>query len=68
MSLKEYDVVRLRRDLPQYRLKKGAIGAVVMVYDEGKRKQYEVEFSDDHGGTLALETLDEDDIEIVTPR
>lgn len=61
MTLQEYEVVRLRRPLPDCSLPVGATGAVVMVHDGGKA--YEVEFCDESGTTIALLTLGEDDLE-----
>lgn len=64
MTIEEYDVVRLRRPLPEYKLAAGAVGAVVMVHDDPRA--YEVEFCDEQGVTLALLTLREEDIEPAT--
>ena len=62
----EYDVVKLKRDMPSIALKAGSIGAIVMVYTKDKNTHaYEVEFVDENGETLALQTLGEDDIEKV---
>ena len=57
MTLREYDVVRLQRPLPQHGLPIGAIGTVVMVYVDPPG--YEVEFCDQKGITLALVSLSE---------
>lgn len=63
--LAEYQVVRLSRDIPEEGLKAGARGAVLMVYPQrpDSPREYEVEFTDEEGGTLALLTLPEDQIE-----
>lgn len=63
--LAEYQVVRLSRDIPEEGLKAGARGAVVMVYPgrPDSPREYEVEFTDEEGGTLALLTLPEDQLE-----
>lgn len=61
MTLREYDVVRLRRELPDHTVPVGTIGAIVMVY-EGSRA-YEVEFCDEHGRSVAVLTLEEADLE-----
>lgn len=61
---REYDVVKLKKDLPAEKLKAGTIGAIVMVYPE-KPQAYEVEFVDEEGGTSALLTLSEKEIEII---
>lgn len=61
----EYQVVRLSRDIPEEGLKAGARGAVVMVYPRRPEtpREYEVEFTDEDGATLALLTLPEDQLE-----
>lgn len=59
--MQEYDVVRLRRSLPEHNLAAGAVGAIVMVFDEPPA--YEVEFCDEDGLTIALVTLEEGDLE-----
>jgi hypothetical protein len=64
MTLQEYDVVRLRRPLPNHDLVEGSVGAVVMVFDNPLA--YEVEFCDQDGVTLALLTLVEEDLEKVS--
>lgn len=55
MTIHEYDVVRLLQPLPEHYLSEGAIGAVVMVFDDPLA--YEVEFCNADGVTLALVTL-----------
>ena len=55
----EYDVVRLARDMPEHGLSAGATGAVLMVFDKVSPAEYEVEFLDQDGGTVALVTLAE---------
>ena len=61
MALNEYDMVRLRRAIPEERLAQGAIGTIVMVYDDPPG--FEVEFVDEHGRMLALVSLKADDLE-----
>ncbi len=63
MKLKEYDVVRLIRPLPEHQLSSGATGAVVMVY--ASPVAYEVEFTDGQGRTIAIVTLREEDLQRV---
>jgi hypothetical protein len=58
----EYEVVKLRRDMPSVNLKAGDRGAIVMVYVDPSQA-YEVEFTDKEGKTIALLTLKEEDIE-----
>ncbi len=52
------DPVRLTRDIPERGLASGALGSVVEVYDDG----YEVEFVALDGSTVALVTLDPEDL------
>jgi Domain of unknown function (DUF4926) len=56
----EYDVVTLTVDLPDHGLKRGDRGAVVMVYGNGVA--FEVEFVAPDGTTLALLTLNSEQI------
>jgi hypothetical protein len=50
-----YDVVELAEDLPNEGLRAGATGAIVDDYPGSA--DFEVEFTDDDGRTLALTTL-----------
>jgi hypothetical protein len=56
----ELDSVVLTRDVGEYGLKKGDLGAVVHVYEEGDA--YEVEFVTAGGRTVAVLTLEPADI------
>jgi len=60
----EYQVVRLKRTM--HAVPAGAIGAIVMAYDSVP-PGYEVEFTDRDGRTIALLTLQEEDLEDVGP-
>ncbi len=64
----EYDVVQLRRALPEHELPAGCTGTVVMDYSIHSggvgRPAYEVEFTDAGGATKALVTVAEDDLEV----
>jgi hypothetical protein len=61
----EYQKVRLKKDMPGENLSAGAKGVVLIVYEAPDLpRAYEVEFLDQDGGTLALLTLTDDDIEI----
>jgi hypothetical protein len=55
MSFSVYDVVRLTHPLAEHSLEVGAIGTVVMVYENASG--YEIEFVDSAGATLALLSL-----------
>lgn len=56
----EHESVELTRDLPESGLVTGAHGAVVHVHAEGVA--YEVEFVDDTGQTIAVETVNAADL------
>jgi hypothetical protein len=49
-----FDVIKLLVDLPEFNLRLGTRGAIVDCYSDGN---YEVEFSDRDGETIALCTL-----------
>lgn len=57
---KELDIVVLKRDIPEHKLKAGDVGAVVHVY--ANAKGYEVEFINVRGETVALLTLKDADL------
>jgi hypothetical protein len=58
--IKELDTVVLTRDLPEAGLRRGDVGAVVLVHGAGEA--FEVEFVSLDGETIALQTLQPDDI------
>ncbi len=60
MSIRELEAVVLARDLEAHGLRRGDVGAVVHLYEDGAA--YEVEFVTAEGKTVALLTLDKDDI------
>jgi hypothetical protein len=64
--IRELDTVVLTRDLEEYGLREGDIGAVVHCYREGGT--YEVEFVSAEGATVALPTLTRADIRPVGGR
>jgi len=64
--IQELDTVVLTRDIPAERLRKGDLGAVVLVHQNGAA--YEVEFVTLDGQTLALVTLPADAVRAVTGR
>jgi len=59
MSFKELECVVLHHDIPEYGLKAGDVGTVVMVYVEDG---FDVEFVTASGDTQALLTLSATDI------
>lgn len=62
--IKEYDVVRLTRAIPEHGLALGTQGAVVLVHNAAP-PHFEVEFCDPSGRTIALLTLGADAIQRV---
>ena len=63
---RERDAVVLTRDMPQEKLRKGDLGAVVLVHGDGRA--YEVEFVTLGGETVAVMTLPADAVRAVTAR
>lgn len=61
--IKELDTVVLSRNLPEHGLKQGDIGAVVHSYKEGKA--FEVEFITGKGDTVAVVTLNSEDVRLM---
>lgn len=62
--MKLYATVRLKEALPEYALQRGAIGAIVAIFETPSRA-YEVEFADAHGRTIVQVALREEQIEEV---
>lgn len=61
----EYDTVRLKRDLPTKGLSAGAIGTILLIYEQSPLPPaYEIEFTDGNGNALAILALQEEEIEI----
>lgn len=58
-TIKNLDVVALLKAIPEKKLLRGQIGTIVEKYTE---IDFEVEFSDNKGRTLALLTLKTEDI------
>ncbi len=56
----EHSLVVLNREIADAGLHSGDVGAVVAIYANGKA--YEVEFVDGDGSTVALLTLEADDV------
>lgn len=63
MKFKECDAVRIMADCGEV-VKKGEIGAVLMVFEE-PQEAYEVEVLDDEGNPKGQYTLRPDDLELV---
>ena len=64
--IQELDTVILTRDIPEQKLRKGDLGAVVLVHQDGAA--YEVEFVTLGGETLAVVTLPADAVRAATGR
>jgi hypothetical protein len=58
-TIKMLDLVALLKDLPSENLLRGQIGTVVERYND---TNFEVEFSDNSGKTIAMLTLNTNDI------
>lgn len=61
MKFKLYDCVFAVRDLPEYGISAGTLGAILEVFDT-PHIAYEVEFCNSQGETVAVVTLKPDDI------
>lgn len=64
--IQELDTIVLTRDVPQKKLRKGDLGAVVLVH--AHNAAYEVEFVTLGGDTLAVVTLPADAVRAATGR
>jgi uncharacterized protein DUF4926 len=64
--IQELDTIVLTRDIPTERLRKGDLGAVVFVHQDGAA--YEVEFVTLDGETLAVVTLPTEAVRAATGR
>lgn len=63
--MKELDVIKLKKNLPEYGLKKGQKGTIVMTYGD-PIKEIEVEFVDKKSGkTIAIVQLPIDLVEVI---
>lgn len=60
----EYDIVRLKREMPAEGLSAGATGIILLIYEQPPLPPaYEIEFIDGNGNTIAILALQEDEIE-----
>jgi Domain of unknown function (DUF4926) len=64
--IEELEDVILTSDLPKYGLTRGDIGTVVLVHKRGKG--YEVEFTTLDGESIAIVTLEADQVRPSKPR
>lgn len=58
-TIKVLDIVALLKDMPGKKLLRGQIGTIVEQYSD---TDFEVEFSDNSGKTIAMLTLSTDDV------
>lgn len=58
-TIKLLDVVALLREIPDSKLLRGQIGTIVEIYTD---EEFEVEFSDNKGKTISMETISTEDI------
>ncbi len=63
--LREYDVVRLRRQSPKVPLDEGTEGTVLIVFESDPRA-YEVEFMSPDGVSLGTFTVQDGDVELLS--
>jgi hypothetical protein len=64
--IEEFERIILTEDISGTELKKGDVGVVVEIYNEGEG--YEVEFFALNGDTVAIETLESRQVRPVTNR
>ncbi|WP_247237752.1 DUF4926 domain-containing protein [Telluribacter sp. SYSU D00476] len=64
--IKEFERIILTEDIPGTELRKGDVGVVVEIYNEGEG--YEVEFFALNGDTVAVETLESRQVRSATNR
>ena len=62
-TINEIDIVALNQDLPELGLNKGQTGTVVDISESGV---FLVEFSNENGEMVSLESLKKEQIELVT--
>ncbi len=65
-TMKMYDIVRLKYDLPEEKLRKGMTGVIIDVFDDPVLG-YEVEFTNENGETITEIALEPNQIEHVKP-
>jgi hypothetical protein len=58
--MNEHDWVVLKRDIPEHGLTEGDLGTVVHIYNDGRA--FEVEFTLASGDTVAVLTLEAEDV------
>ena len=66
VNMKELDTIVLNRNIKEHNLKKGDLGTIVHIYEDGKT--LEVEFITTKGKTMAVLTLNQADIRLAKER
>ena len=64
MVFKKLDIVKIRKNYPEYKLKKGDIGTVIECFKKPD-EAYLVEFSDSNGEAICTEFFKYDELEKV---
>jgi hypothetical protein len=63
---KEYDVIVLKKPIVTKNLSVGQKGTILLIYNDSRLpRAYEIEFLDDYGNTIAIETLTDEFIEAI---
>lgn len=57
-----FEVVVLKRDIPEKAVNKGEIGTIIEEYNE---YFFEVEFYDNHGETYNMQVINKEDFDII---
>jgi hypothetical protein len=58
------DVVKLKRDIPEEKLKADDLGTIVEILQEDPVALYEVEFCNDRGETITTLSIEEKDMQL----
>jgi hypothetical protein len=66
MTINDYELVALRRDIDAHNLRVGDVGMVLDCYADGAG--YEAEFGDAQGNTIAVISILATDVERLTDR
>ena len=58
------DVVKLKQDIPEEKLKADDLGTIVEILQEDPVALYEVEFCNDRGETITTLSIEEEDMQL----
>ena len=64
MKFNEYDVVMVLKDYPEYQIKRGDVGVVIMIHEDSNFT-YEVEFSNENGKSKSSFAIPKIELELV---